>query len=913
MVCVAVMAAACGAEGADDMLVSAKNYLAKNDHKAAVIQLKNALQKKPDSAETRFLLGRTLLDNGQAASADVELRKALALGYPPSQVVPPLARALVALQNYRKVIEEFGDTSLPEPQGTADLKTSLAIAHAALGADAKSAAALRAALDASPGDLRALTFQARREASERKFDEAIASIDRVLAADPAYKEALQFKGDLLLQAKADMAGATAAYRKALATDPGYLPAHVGLIEALFAKGDTSAAGTQISELHKRYPEHPQTLYFEARIAYLNEDSKKARDLIQRVLRVVPGNAKVLLLAGAIELKNQSLVQAEEYLNKALLTSPDLAGARQLLAQTQIRAGQPDKALMTLQPLLSGPKPDAETLSLAAQAEMQTGDVKHAEAYLVQAAEIDPTQTRSRVALTLNRAKGRDVDTALGEIESIAAADSGSFADMVLVDAYLRKREFDKALAAVDRLEKKGAGKQAHVANLRGRVQLLRKDVDDARRSFERALSIDPGFTAAAANLALLDLADKKPDQARKRFERVLAADPRNVQAMLALAGLTARTGGSAEEVGTLIGDAVKANPTEVAPRLTLIEHYLSHKDMKRALTVAQEAVAALPQRPELLDALGRAQVAAGERNQAINSFTRLAKLQPNSPQPYMRLAAVHAEEKDMDKARASLKRALGIKPDLVSAQRVLVGIELAAKRPEEALVVARTVRRQRPSEDAGYLLEGAVETTRKNLPAALGVYRAGLKTAASSDLALAMHGALGSAGQATEADRFSTAWLKEHPDDARFLWQMGSIALEKQDFQLAENHFRQVNRLQPDNVLALNNLAWVLARLGKPGAVAYAERAIALAPDKPVLLDTLAHAQASEKQFAKAIETEKRALSLAPDAHSLRLALAKFYISAGDKTSARAELDRLARLEGKFAAQQEVGRLLQTL
>ena len=40
-----LMLAACGGDSPESMLVSAKDYLAKNDSKAAVIQLKNALQK----------------------------------------------------------------------------------------------------------------------------------------------------------------------------------------------------------------------------------------------------------------------------------------------------------------------------------------------------------------------------------------------------------------------------------------------------------------------------------------------------------------------------------------------------------------------------------------------------------------------------------------------------------------------------------------------------------------------------------------------------------------------------------------------------------------------------------------------------------------------------------------------------
>ena len=104
-----------------------------------------------------------------------------------------------------------------------------------------------------------------------------------------------------------------------------------------------------------------------------------------------------------------------------------------------------------------------------------------------------------------------------------------------------------------------------------------------------------------------------------------------------------------------------------------------------------------------------------------------------------------------------------------------------------------------------------------------------------------------------------------------------------------------------------------MVKLGKPGAVAYAEKANALSPDKAVILDTLAFALASEKQLAKAIEVEKKALALAPDGHDMRLSLARFYIQAGDKASARAQLDTLAKLEGKFPSQAEVSRLLATL
>ncbi|MGS0759121.1 hypothetical protein ACVBEH_32690, partial [Roseateles sp. GG27B] len=73
------------------------------------------------------------------------------------------------------------------------------------------------------------------------------------------------------------------------------------------------------------------------------------------------------------------------------------------------------------------------------------------------------------------------------------------------------------------------------ANLRGLVQLAKKDKAAARLSFERALTLEPSFYPATALLASLDMADKNPAAAQKRFEALLVVAPDNVNAQLALA------------------------------------------------------------------------------------------------------------------------------------------------------------------------------------------------------------------------------------------------------------------------------------------------------------------------------------------------------------------------------------------
>ena len=71
-------------EKPEAMLSSAKDYLAKNDSKAAVIQIKNALQSNPNLPEARYMLGTALLNSGDPVGAETELRKALELNYSPS-------------------------------------------------------------------------------------------------------------------------------------------------------------------------------------------------------------------------------------------------------------------------------------------------------------------------------------------------------------------------------------------------------------------------------------------------------------------------------------------------------------------------------------------------------------------------------------------------------------------------------------------------------------------------------------------------------------------------------------------------------------------------------------------------------------------------------------------------------------
>lgn len=901
----------CSGDSPEVLIASGKEFLSKNDSKAAVIQLKNALQKDPNLGEARFLLGKALLESGDVAGAEVELRRAIDLKFAKEQAIPLLAQSLLASGQAKKLTDEFAKVEFPLGEAQANLKTILSAAYAAQGNREAAQSALASALVSSPDYIPARLADARNKASSRQLDEAQKIVDSVLIKSPKNHDALLLNGSLQA-AKGSLDDAIAQYRKAIDTKPDSMLANSAVISTLFQQQKFEEANKQIDALKKIAPKHPQTIYLDAQANYQRKDYKTTRELTQQLLKSSPNSPSGLQLAGAVEFQLRSYVQAETYLTKALQLAPGLTLARKLLVSSYLRAGQPAKALSTLQPVLDRIDQDTSLLSLAGETYLQNGDASKAAEYFSKASKLDPSDATKKTSLALAHMAQGNAAVAFEELEQISSADKGVTADLALIAAYLRTNQTDKALKAIDTIEKKQPDNAA-THNLRARTLLTKMDVSGARKSFEKALAINPGFFPAAASLAALDIAEKKPEDARKRFEAILAADPKNIQAILALAELRAAAGGTPEEVANLIVKAVAASPTEVTPRIALIQYHLKSKDTKKALAAANDAVAAIPDKPEILDALGRAQQFSGDLNQALITYNKLAALQPASPLAQMRLAEIHMANKNKDEATKSLKKALEIQPDLIEAQRGQITLAMEAKKPNDALAIARQIEKQRPKEPVGFVLEGDIHSTAKAWPEAINAYRNGLKQVAAPELVVKLHAVLLASGNPVEAEKTAASWMKEHPKDIALRVHLGDLATASKEYVQASQHYRGALEIQPNNPLVLNNLAWVSGQLKSPKAIEYAEKANQLSPNQPPFMDTLAMLLADKGNTGRAIDLLRNAMGIAPQATAIQLNLAKVLVIAGKKEEARKELEVLAKLGDRFSAQAEVAKLQKEL
>ena len=913
--CLALLlfATGCGRDNPEALVASAKEFIAKGDFNASIIQLKNVLQKNPKNAEARYLLGLSLLKNGDVTSAEIELNKAVGFGLTSDELQIALARAALERGgDADKVVTQFGSKQLSQPTMQAELRAIVGMAQLTQNRQKEARNAFTEALALDPANVTAILGMARFAVSEQDLAKALSLVDTALGSSPSSVEALSFKADLLA-AEGQIEPTEKAYRDVIRVAPKQVAPRLSLIAHLVKHGSLDKASGEVDALAKIAPKDPRTSYAKALVFVGQKKFSEARDPILQVLKGAPNHVPSLMLAGMVAFETGAYPEAESYLRQVIDKAPGAILARRLLVATHLRLGQSSRALTEIQELLEKNSADPDIVALAGEVYLASGDIATAARYYEQAKSLVPRNSVVQTRLAVIRWATGDSDRAIKELESASASNPNEYqADLALIAGYLRQRQADKALDALKILEKKQPDNPL-TYNLRGLSLVLKDDFSGARSSFERALQLQPTYMPAIANLSNLDLREKNTDAAKKRYEAVLKKEPNNEQALFGLAVLKRVTGADPQAIEKLLKQSVASNPSSPTARATLTNFYMRGRDFTSALAAAQDAQGALPNNPAIVEALGMAQVAAGETRQAISTFARLAGMRPDSAQPLVRQATAYMAANQPEDAIRSLRKALSLRADLPLVQRDIAAIYVAIGRHEEAVREARAMQAQHPKEPFGYVLEGDIYAAQKKWDTAERVYRDTLKKFDLPLLVVRAHAVIEAAGKHSEADAMAENWINAHPKDAIVLSYLGDRDLAAKRYDRAAKRYRIGLERKPDDPVFLNNLAWVVNELKQPGAIDYAERANELAPENPAIMDTLGWLLVEHGQTERGLELLGRASELAPDAYEIRLHLAKALIKAGNKGTARKELEVLAKLDSRLPIQQEATALLSGL
>lgn len=910
-IAIAAALAACGSSDPQKFIASAESYMAKAEYRAAIIELKNALDKAPDSARARFLLGKALLAAGDPVSAATELRKAIDLKHSPDEAYPPLARALLQQAAPKKQMMELAGAPVESAPAKAELAAMLAQAHLSYGEPKEARERIDAALALEPGNVSARTAQVQLAAIEGNLTGALEMLGPVLASSPNDGDVLALKGDIET-ALGRNADAEKSYEQAVAARPALVRARYALVSSLVRNKQLDKAAEQVDQLKKAAPNDPRTWHAIAYVAFARGDDAAAVDAVQKAVQAAPQYLPARYLSGLLDLKRGAYASAEDSLRTVVAKAPNDDGARIALAETLLRRGVPVKAQETLEPTLRRAPDNPVALRLAGEIQLALKKPDASAEFIERANALDKGNLGGRVRLAEVRLAKGETDVGMRDLETLATEDPDRREpDIALINAHLRAREFDKALAAADALIKKQPSSPVGY-NAKGTVALAKGDLKGARAAFEKVASLDPKSDSAALNLARVDAIERDYAGVRKRLDEILARNPKYEPALLLMVDLLAATNAPAAEITAAIQRAIAANPASIGPRIALVNYHARQKDWKSALAAAQAAQVAIPDAPQILEALGTVQQAAGEVNQALETWSRLARIQPQNPLPLVRSAGIHASRKDYAAAIAALKGAAALAPDNSAIWVALAGSYMAANQPDAGFAEAKRLQKAQPNRAVGYALEGELYGAQKRLAEASAAYRTAIARQPLAFSVVRQHALLVALGKQDEAAALTQKWVKEHPKDSQVRGYLAQESMKKGDYKAAVPLFRAAVEHDPNNVVLLNNLAWSMSETNDPKALEYAERVYALAPNQPEVVNTYGWILVQKGETARGIELLRKAAELAPNDASKRLRLAQALIKSGDKPAARKELEAAAKAESP-AAREQAEKLLKEL
>lgn len=906
-------AAGCGHDPEPAQLIAAATrHQAGGENHAAIIELKNVLQRLPAHGAARMQLGDVYLESGDMQSAEKEFRRAQQAGGAPDALWPRLATALLLQQRYDEVVKELPGENTLAPAAQAEVTALRGYALLGLQRNGEAASVFSRVLATSPGHATAQLGQARMALQAGDAAQAMTTVQRVVAAQPDHIEALRLLGDLQRRA-GNPAAALDSYRQAIRRRPGNLHVRLDAAALLAAQARIDEARKELAQAVRIAPGNAAVIYTQALLALQEKQYPAALERLVLILRAAPDHPPSNFLAAGIYLAQNNLPQAQQHIQRFLAAQPQHAYGARMAAIIALRNGKAGEAVALLEPLLERYPDDSELQAVAGEAYMRTQAYAKASASFDKAAAVTPATTALRTAQALTQLGLGDNLRAVAVLEQVLQAPAGATSEgaqqragALLVVAHLRAGAYDKALAAVQSLEQQH--NNPALQNLKGGVQLARQDPDQARLAFEAALRLQPGYLPALQNLAQLDLLAGQAETARLRYEAALARDSGNAELMSALGRLAAQRG-QPQAARTWLERAHQTAPDAVGPAIQLAAWYLHLGELPKALALAQKLQAANPGNTDALALLAAARAASRDTEGALESYTDLAGRQPDNAAAQLQLAGAYmALERPAD-ALVAVRKVLALQPDHGLALATAVRLLAESRAWEQAVALARPAQARPASAALGYRLEGDIEMARARAAVALPLYRKAHALEPSGPLVISLHRALTANGKGGDAQRQIVQWLESHPRDLPTRLYLASTLVAAADYRAAIPHFEQVLAAQPNHVVALNDLAWSCQQIADQRALSYAEKAHALAPANPVVADTLGWILVQQGQPGRAVPLLKKATDGAPRAGDIRFHYASALLRAGQRGEAKRQLQRLQADNG-YRQQAEVRALL---
>ena len=616
----------------------------------------------------------------------------------------------------------------------------------------------------------------------------------------------------------------------------------------------------------------------ARAYYATGATKSSRDEVLQVLRLSPGHDHGLLLLADLAANTNETAAARRLLEEARRQAGDKPALHAALGTLWMKEGAPAKASEEFALAAKAPAPPAIVLAALAGFAWSQGDLTNAEAYYRKAVAAEPAEPLRQFQLAEFKLKTGPV----AEGKAMLAA---------LGEKYPRVPMIWYHLADIAAQEGVGSDCKNALAklfacdpfNLSGRLLLARLRVasgafDAAALELERLSRFYPKSAPLFHQLGVAHLMGKDMVKALASFDRALAADPGYQNTILAMADLNIRRADYASAV-TSLRSLISKHPELYQGYLMLADAYRLRGTPLDSLEVYKRLEKFKPEDPSIPYVTGLTLRTLGRTAEARAQFARVLELAPLDTSVLTQLADMDLAAGQTNDAIARVTGAAAKHPDSIAHQMLLAQLHMTIGRLDAAETVLAQILEKYPENVEAYGLQARV-------------YVAGKK-------------------QQQALERLASGLLKR-PQDPVLLIQQGVIYDLLKQFDRARESYEQVLRVNPEHVLAMNNLACLLSEQFNQLDKAYelARKAHELNPANPSAADSLGWILFKRREYPWALSLIREAASRLPGEPEVQYHLGLAHYMMGEEGPAKAALERSLAGPGEFRGRAEVSKWL---
>jgi len=710
-------------------LESGNGYFEKQQYTEAIIEYRNAIAIDAKFGPARKRLGEAYAKIGNAPGArdeyvraadllpnDVEVqldagqlllafhkpqdalgRAEAALKLDPRNVQAHVLRAsaLIGLNSFDEALNTMNGAIDLDPN-RARTFSSLGDLQLARGRREEAEAAFRKAAEMAPNDLQVHLALGNFYSVIARPREAEQAFLKALTIEPQNKPANRFLASLMIATgrRAD----AEPYLQRIA-DSKDLPSVVALADYYLTMRRPKDAISSLERIENANS-NPLVAVRLARAYVAADDKSSAQALVDQVLTQNPKDADAQLLKGqmlldagkrdeafqavqAASTANPSSVDAQFALGRmyaergdnaaaqaafkeVLRLDPRAAGAQIQLARLQAKAGNRSESLRTAEEVArNNPKSLAARLELVRSllavkdfAQAQSGiaklhtDFPDAAAVYVQ---------ESRLALLKNDLAG--ARAALNRAQTLEPKSIDVFESLIALD-FKQNNPSGAKSRVEDRLAQE---RTPQVLLIAARTSLSIKDVEAAEKMLRELIQLAPSVSESYGLLGSIYLGQKKLDQAVTEFESLAKLQTKPV-GPLTMVGMILERQGKRDLARKKYEDVLAIDP-RAATASNNLAWLLADigEDLDRAVQLAQAAVAASPETPEIIDTLGWVYYKKNQPELAIAQFLRCVQKAPTVADYHYHLGLAYLQSGDAAKGRVSLLRALSAQPNATVA------------------------------------------------------------------------------------------------------------------------------------------------------------------------------------------------------------------------------------------------------